>query len=621
MISVSMIEPTLRQAADSFGAGNHHQAERLCEQVLECAPDHPDALHLLGMLRLASGRAGEAISPLQEALRANPRNLSALEALSIAFGTVGEYRKAEIVIRQMLAAGADLPVVSARLGITLARQGKWNDALPAFEEAVRGDPQLAEAHYELGNALLELGLPGEALIRLERALALEPGHAGAHNALGVALRALGRTDEAVASFRRAQARDGNFAPAFQNLGIALLDQGRLEEARTCLERAIQLKSDNAPAYCALGAVLQEQGRWAGAAERYERALALEPGFAGAEYNLALARLYLKQFDRAWTLYERRLDSEGIRERLRKDLATVDRFERLSRWQGPGERGAGGVAVWGEQGIGDQLLYSTLIPDLIAAGVRFVYEVDARLVAAYERAFPGSRFVSMRHPPDDALLQAGRVLLAGSLPRLFRRTRESFAQQPRRLLSALPERVAHYRGRLEALGPGPKVALSWYSRRREEWQTPRKSVPLMTFAPLLGVPRMHFVDVQYGDTTAEREAVEAATGVRLLRFEGVDYFNDLEEVLAILEACDLLITTSNATAHFAGVLGKRTWLLYLAENPPFHYWAHDCSNRSIWYPAVEIVSAPHLSKWAPLVEHAAARLAQNQACLMAGRSGS
>ena len=178
MISVSMIEPTLRQAADSFGAGNHRQAERLCEQVLECAPDHPDALHLLGMLRLASGRAGEAISPLQEALRANPRNLSALEALSIAFGTVGEYRKAEIVIRQMLAAGADLPVVSARLGITLARQGKWNDALPAFEEAVRGDPQLAEAHYELGNALLELGLPGEALIRLLPGPGLVAGHAG-----------------------------------------------------------------------------------------------------------------------------------------------------------------------------------------------------------------------------------------------------------------------------------------------------------------------------------------------------------------------------------------------------------------------------------------------------------
>jgi ADP-heptose:LPS heptosyltransferase len=69
----------------------------------------------------------------------------------------------------------------------------------------------------------------------------------------------------------------------------------------------------------------------------------------------------------------------------------------------------------------------------------------------------------------------------------------------------------------------------------------------------------------------RRWVEEATGTRLEYFDEVDYFKDLEEVLAILEACDLVITTSNATAHLAGVLGKRTWLLYPADRAPFHYW--------------------------------------------------
>jgi ADP-heptose:LPS heptosyltransferase len=105
-------------------------------------------------------------------------------------------------------------------------------------------------------------------------------------------------------------------------------------------------------------------------------------------------------------------------------------------------------------------------------------------------------------------------------------------------------------------------------------------------------------------------VEAATGVPLVRFEAVDHTNDLEEVLAILEACDLVITTSNATAHLAGALGKRTWLLYLADNPPFHYWVHDSGCRSLWYPAVEVISAPHFPEWAPLIEHAAVRLARD-----------
>lgn len=136
---------------------------------------------------------------------------------------------------------------------------------------------------------------------------------------------------------------------------------------------------------------------------------------------------------------------------------------------------------------------------------------------------------------------------------------------------------------------------------------KKTAPLAQFTPLLKLPGVQFVDVQYGDTAAERSAVEATAGVRLTHFDDVDYFTDLEEVPAILEACDLLITTSNATAHFAGALGKRTWLLYPADQPPFHYWVHDGNHRSLWYPSVEIVSAPELTEWNSLIEHAAERL--------------
>jgi ADP-heptose:LPS heptosyltransferase len=145
--------------------------------------------------------------------------------------------------------------------------------------------------------------------------------------------------------------------------------------------------------------------------------------------------------------------------------------------------------------------------------------------------------------------------------------------------------------------------------------------LVEFSPLLKLAGLQFVDVQYGDTMGERIALEAATGMRIARFEEVDYYNDLEGVFAILEACDLLITTSNATAHFAGALGKRTWLLYLADRPPFHYWAHDGSCRCLWYPSVEIVTAPHLTDWASLIEHVRERLDRELAQLGPGHDGS
>jgi ADP-heptose:LPS heptosyltransferase len=229
-----------------------------------------------------------------------------------------------------------------------------------------------------------------------------------------------------------------------------------------------------------------------------------------------------------------------------------------------------------------------------------------LMGAYQRAFPDARFVALQDPPQAALTQASRVLAVGSLPALFRTSRASFERQPARLLSALPDRVAHYRSVLAAGGSGPKVALSWRSMRSDGWGL-KKSMPLAQFTPLLATACVQFVYVQYGDTVAERAAVEAATGVRLAHFDGVDYFNDLEEMLAILEACDLLITTSNATAHFAGALGKRAWLIYPADRAPFHYWAHGGTGRSLWYPSVEIVTAPDLTDWNALVPHVAERL--------------
>jgi hypothetical protein len=320
------------------------------------------------------------------------------------------------------------------------------------------------------------------------------------------------------------------------------------------------------------------------------------------------RWFRREFDRAWEGYEARAGIKTYRRMHLRDFpASLTSYERLVPWRGPAEAGVRDLGIWAEQGIGDQVLFSTLIPELASSRVPFVYEVDPRLLQAYRRAFPDARFVPRERIPNEALLRTSRALLAGSLPGLFRRALPDFARQPSKLLNALPERVSHCRSRLEKEPCSLKVALSWRSVR-SDWWVKRKNASLADFGPLLDLAGVRFVDVQYGDTAAERIAVEASTGRRLVHFDEVDCFEDLEGVFAILEACDLLITTSNATAHFAGALGKRTWLLYPGDRAPFHYWAHDGTYRSLWYPSVEIVSAPHLTGWAALIEQVRKRLA-------------
>jgi ADP-heptose:LPS heptosyltransferase len=160
-------------------------------------------------------------------------------------------------------------------------------------------------------------------------------------------------------------------------------------------------------------------------------------------------------------------------------------------------------------------------------------------------------------------------------------------------------VAQYRERLgleggEAPGRPRLIGVSWRSfqpKARGELGR-RKSSSLQALQSLSQHARL--LDLQYGDTAAERAAFTQAGG-RLERLEDLDLFNDLDGLLAAIAACDLVVTTSNVTAHLAGALGKRALVVFLAARPPFHYWASP-HGRSLWYPSVEIVTAPGLDTW-------------------------
>jgi len=562
----------LAQAAAALAAGEHAVAERLCRSILRRDPRHPGALSWLGIALASRGRQAESLEYFRRAAANDPKN----------------------------------PGMHLNLGNALMQSGAVDQAVSSFKQALALRPDYPEALNSLGWAHAQLGSLEEAVEWLRRALALRPDYAEAHNNLGDALQRLGRVEQAADSFRDAIALQPGNADFQCDLGIALSLLQHWEKAILQFQRALALDPEFADAHYNLGNAWLGQQRWEQAIAQYERALALDPAFANAHYNLGLVGLYRQQFDTGWWGYEKRLDSAEIRGGARKDVASVALYERLPHWRGPADTGTREVAIWSEQGIGDQLLFSTLIPELIGTGVPIVYEVDRRLLGTYERAFPALRFEPQEEPPREVLQRASRVLLAASLPQFFRTSVESFRRQPARLLGALPERIDYYRTQLAALGPGLKVALSWRSTRTVR-SAPDKSAPLDQMAPLLGLEGTHFMDVQYGDTAAERRAAEDATGARLLRFDGVDFYNDLDEMLAILEACDLVITTSNATAHFAGALGKRTWLLYRADQAPFHYWAHGGRYRSLWYPSVEIVTAPHLADWRSLAAHAAEKL--------------
>ena len=622
-------------------AGHPEKAESTLRRALEISRKSPSLLCRLGLALSARKCHSDAVDAFRQAVDADPReagyhlNLAnelmqvdawdeaigqyeqaltlrtgfydALNGLGAALQISGRREEAIARFREATESRPDHPLAHDNLGDALLRAGRAEEAEASFRRAVNLDPDNADYHADLGNVLLEQQRWDQAIASYRCALDRKPEYPEALNSLGSALMERGDPAAAIEPIQRAIALRPDSPEAHDNLGNAFLQSGRWDETDACFQRAIQLQPDDPARHLRYANVLAQQYRWEDAIPHYRRTLELDNGSADAEYGLASIRLFYQDFEHAWPGYERRLETVPYQKKhFRNFPPSLAQFQALPRWQGPGETGVRRLAVWTEQGIGDQVLFSTLIPDLAKVGVPVLYEIDNRLLAAYQRAFPALRFMGRQDPPQDALREADRVIAIGSLPQHFRNSKQSFERQPAKLLGAMPERVATYRTQLDAQASRFRVAFSWRSTRKD-WYARTKSAPLAEFLRLLEIPGVRFLDVQYGDTAAERAQLKARKGVELVRFEPVDYYNDLEELLAILEACDLVITTSNATAHFAGAIGKRTWLMYLEDRPPFHYWAHGGTYRCLWYPSVEIVSAPHLRDWSQVAEHVARKL--------------
>lgn len=551
--------------------GNFGQAEVLYREALELVPGRPSVMLNLAIVLYRQQKYEEACALCERVVEIDPHNAAA----------------------------------HGHLGNCLAQGNQIDAAMRAYESALRLQPESAETLNNRGNLFFKIGRFAEALDDYTRAVTINPQAAGQYNR-GRTLRELQRPVEALAAYEQALEAGPNYPDLFYDLGNVMHDLGRIDDAAKYYLQAAQLNPALPERWNALGVVRQEQGRMDEALILYEKALSLNADFRDARYNRARALLFLQDFGRAWPDYDCRIGATGFGATLRNDPKSMGLFENLPRWRGPGHL-AERVAIWGEQGIGDQLLFSSLLPDLIAVGASFIYEVDGRLIEMYRRAFPEVRFVALHEPPAPELRSAEAVLLAGSLPGIFRPTPESFSRQPLHLLKALPERVVDFRERLAKKGSGLRVALSWRSTRKDR-QGRDKSVRLAQMAPLFEVPGVQFVDVQYGDTSGEhKELARVCPGASFTRFEDVDYFHDLENVFALIDACDLLITTSNANAHFAGVLGKPAWVLYAGGQPPFHYWAHDKDRRCLWYPSTVIMSKSGPADWAQLIAGVAEKL--------------
>lgn len=232
-------------------AGRLKEAEQLYRQILDSAPQHFEAKHLLGVVALQTGRLKEAESLITQALALNPR----------------------------------LAAAHNNLGNVHLQQGRDVDATTAFQKAVQIQPSYADAHYNLANLLRKAGKLKEAATHFQRATAANAKWFDAHRNLGATLLDLGDARGAAKAFEAAARLKPDLAEAWSNLGAAWADAGDMQRALDALSRALKIAPKSADVLANEGSVLARMGKFEQARQSLEQALKLEPGHAVAHTNL------------------------------------------------------------------------------------------------------------------------------------------------------------------------------------------------------------------------------------------------------------------------------------------------------------------------------------------------
>ena len=525
-------------------------------------------------------------------------------------------RGAEVGVTEVNEQRADDTKAVLEAAAEMLRAGRIDEAIGALEAFVQQYHDCAEAHLLLGDALIQSGRSDEArdsyllagcfkpdwplpwirhgmlessqgrhdaaISAFTEAIQRGSDDAGVHNALGAACYETRRFDEALQHFRRALELKPDLADAHSNLGCLLFrEMEQFDAAENHVRTALRLEPDNAVALCNQIMILQRHGRADEALSLCNELLARNPQLHEATLNRGLILLGKGDYVAGWKDYE-------ARKKVSSEYSVAS--PPWPEWDGSSLRGKT-CYVYAEQGLGDQIMFASCLPELIDACAACICECNPKLQRIFELSFPKATIVapgawrnrnfSVRRVPDLSIAM-------GSLPRYLRTSMRDFPAR-NGYLRADPERVRNWKKRLAALPGRRKIGIAWRGGAPSTRASAR-SIPLRHWRALLGIPNLDFISLQHTEC-ADELAEMRNSGMRIEHWQ--DAIDDYADTAALIVALDLVISVQTAAVHLTGALGKPVWAL-IAAVPEWRYGAD--GETMPWYPSVRLIRQSQAADW-------------------------
>jgi len=531
----------------------------------------------LGIAFAENNNYEEALVNFNNALLLNCNSYNLFYNIAKCFDKKGSIDKSIEFCKYALKINSIFSEARLLLGISFSKKFEFKEAILCFESILKLHPNYSKAWTEIGLTLIEMNQLQSAILNLNKAIEIDSTDTTPLLAKGIALQKLYMHEEAINTFDDALHINPLLTEAFVNKGVSLNAISNFDEARYCFESAIKIDAYFDIAWSNLGITCNCLKKYDEAILCFTKAININENNKEAHYGLSYSYFQQNNFNNAWKEFEFRWETPKM---IKQKFVT-----KKPEWKGICDNQR--LYLRPEQGLGEQILFSSVFNELQNSSVKLLASTNNKLLTVFKRSFPKINFIEIS---NDDLQEFDEYTAFGSAIRYFRKSAKDFTKCKFPYLFVNPDNISKFKQDY-AKSNILSVGVSWNSYNKEIGSY--KSIPNFHIEKLITeFSDFNWINLQNSQVHSNNSSLYSSN---LRTINEFDTFNDIDSLISLIYTCDLIITCSNTTAHLAGALNKKTLLLLPYANGKLWYWQNNGVN-SLWYPSIRLINQNNPLDW-------------------------
>ena len=524
-----------------------------------------------------------------------------------------QFTKAKQFIENLLKSEKENITYIFYYGLILANERKYRDAINFFEKALAADKSHYDSNFNIAGCYQGLLIFDKAIEYYKNCSKINTNKFEPYHQIGICYKQLRKYEDSISNLKKALKISVN-AKSFYMLGNVYRENGQFEEAKRSFEKSIDINKEFTQSKLSLanleidyenyeragrmldeiiksnesetvlisakimiGNILKSKGDFEKAIKINQDILEKDTNNVDALYNISQCYLFTKEYEKAWSYHESRYNLQSLV--LLKQI-----YESFNKPRWDLSKPKRNVLFYGEQGIGEQIIYSQFFETVRDQFDGSTIAVNEKLIPFFKKVYPNTKIINYKkifeykdydyHLPMGSMgLYFQRFIDQNNLKREI-----SYSSN-----SKIPDKIKKLR-----------CGISWKSTNRIFGN--KKSIKLEKLKKILLHENIEFINLQYTDETKEINLIEKNLNKQIFTKHEIDCFNDIDGVASLIKTCDFVISVSNSNAHISGKLGVKTFLLLPYNDGKLWYWGLNADKDVVWYPSILPIRQESANNW-------------------------